>query len=136
MPLTLQGLRTTCYDPINFTPRTVAVPGAAANVIKFDPYDQVAHSFAPLTGNIENIKFVRVSGGDSYYLPFQSDAITSVSLPVAPDPANFEPIYFFTIRLTACAIFIDDYQPTAAAGYTTPLGQADTRPRLIISHAN
>ena len=136
MPITTGDIRRDCYDCINRGPTILAVAG---NTTKYDPYDQVSHSIsAPMvfptgTSRIRQISFVGVAGGNSYYLPFQIDGITSVSLPVTP--ALGEPKYFFTIRLTACAIFVDAYQP-APGSYTTPLGADDQRPRIIISHAN
>lgn len=136
MPITSGDLQNNCYDCINRGPTIAAVNGTCT---KYDPYDQVAHVVgAPLALNtgltrIHQITFAGVAGGDSYYLPFQVDGITSVSLPL--NPGVGEPKFFFTIRLTACAIFIDAYQPTAGT-YTTPLGAADNRPRLIIAHAN
>lgn len=136
MPITTGDIRRDCYDCINRGPAIVAVAG---NTTKYDPYDQVSHTIGPPlnlpTGGtrIHQISFAGVAGGNSYYLPFQVDGITSVSLPLTPGIG--EPTYFFTIRLTACSIFIDAYQPTAGT-YTTPLGAADNRQRLIISHAN
>jgi hypothetical protein len=136
MPITTGDIRRDCYDCINRGPNIVAVAG---NATKYDPYDQVTHVIgAPLvlpTGNtrIRQISFNGVAGGHSYYLPFQIDGITSVSLPTVP--TFTEPRYFFTIRLTACAIFLDAYQP-APGTYTTPLGADDQRPRIIISHGN
>lgn len=136
MTITTGDIQRDCYDCQNRGPRVVAVAG---NTTKYDPYDQVSHTIgAPIVlpsgaTRIRPITFNGVVGGNSYYLPFQVDGITSVSLPAVP--AVGEPRYFFTIRLTACAIFIDAYEP-AAGTYMTPLGADDRRPRIIVSHAN
>lgn len=136
MPITTGDISRDCYNCNNRGPRIVA---AAGNHTKYDPYDQVSHQIGAAmvlpggTSRIHPINFAGVVGGDSYYLPFQNDGITSVSLPVTPGVG--EPKYFFTIRLTACSIFLDAYQP-AAGTYTTPLGADDQRQRIIISHAN
>jgi hypothetical protein len=132
MPITAASMANTCYRDISRTPNALGVNGAHT---KYDSTDRVTHAITPAVGNFANLTFAGAPAGNTYYLPWQQNGITSSTVLVTPGLGDVD--YFITSELNGCAVFVDTYVPTAAEGYVDPItGAADIRPRLIIYHAN
>jgi hypothetical protein len=68
--------------------------------VRGDYQDQVS----PLGAILRNVKWNRNALGDSVYLPFYADHISSIQLPVPP-PAGLT--FFWTDNLSGCRFFVD-----------------------------
>jgi hypothetical protein len=104
-PITLASLATTPYET---GAGNVAAPtihraehleyGTAGSRATLNP---VVH---PMNPAMRSLRCAASAAGDTYFLPFRADHISSIRLPAAP-PGGVD--FFYTDNLSGCKIFVD-----------------------------
>lgn len=80
-----------------FTPTPPALPNTA---------DRIDATWAPHPNNamVQELTATQNAGGDTYYLPYDNNKISSMRLP-SPPPAPVD--FFLTANLSGCKVYID-----------------------------
>jgi len=142
-PITLASLATTPYVT---GAGTVAAPtihraehmayGTAGSRATLDP---VVH---PMNPAMRTLRCTASAAGDTYFLPFRADHISSIRLPAAP-PGGVD--FFYTDNLSGCKIFVDTiagsqdimvYHANTTQHSIGPLAYADDQTALADTELN
>jgi hypothetical protein len=142
-PITLASLATTPYETGG---GNVALPtihraehmeyGTAGSRATLNP---VVHSMNPA---MRTLRCTASAAGDTYFLPFRADHISSIRLPAAP-PGGVD--FFYTDNLSGCKIFVDTiggsqdiivYHANTTQHTIGPLAYADNQTVLADTELN